>query len=175
MILNDLETTRLILKCISEEDVDFIYQQFSDPEVNQFLFDAEPVKDYPEALDIVQMYTQQKRITAYRWIILLKSTNIKIGTLGFHFWNNEQGICEIGYDLQPAYWSKGYSKEAVSAMLDYLVPALKLRTVTATIYEMNFGSLALVKSLGFYDSLQRKTYLFHDQEYLHQIHRRDFQ
>lgn len=172
MILQDLETERLILKGISEDDVDFIFQQFSNDDVNRYLFDAEPTQKRQEALEIVQMYTQSRKVTAHRWIIRLKENNTKIGTLGFHFWKPETRTCEIGYDLQPAYWGKGYGKEAVRAMLDYIVPTLELHTITACIYEENIASSALVKSLGFTDSQERKTLRFHGKDYLHHIYKK---
>ena len=172
MILQDLETERLILRGISEEDVDFIFQQFSNEDVTRYLFDAEPTQTLQEALEIVQMYTLQKKVTAHRWIIVLKESNTKIGTLGFHIWKRETQTCEIGYDLQPNFWGKGYGKEAVKAMLDYIVPTLELNSITACIYEENIASSALVKSLGFADSQEQRTELFRGQEYLHSIYRK---
>ena len=172
MILHDLETDRLILKCISDDDVDFIFQQFSNDDVNRYLFDAEPTQSLQDALEIVQMYNQQKKITAHRWIIVLKENNTKIGTLGFHIWKPEARTCEIGYDLQPSFWGKGYGKEAVKAMLDYIVPTLELNTITACIYEENTASSALVKSLGFTKSQEQRTERFRGQEYLHSIYRK---
>ena len=172
MILQDLETERLILRGISEEDVDFIFQQFSNEDVTRYLFDAEPTQTLQEALEIVQMYTLQKKVTAHRWIIVLKESNTKIGTLGFHIWKRETQTCEIGYDLQPNFWGKGFGKEAVKAMLDYIVPTLQLNTITACIYEENIGSSALVKSLGFTDSLERRTERFRGKEYLHSIYKK---
>ena len=173
MILHDLQTERLILKGISEEDIDFIFQQFSNDEVNRYLYDAEPTKTRQDAEDIVHMYTQQKEIKAYRWIITLKSDNTKIGTLGFHIWNRETSSCEIGYDMQPHYWGKGYGKEAVKAMLEYIGPTLKLQTVTACIYKDNAASLALAQSLGFTNSGEQKMFPFHGEEYWHNIYKRE--
>lgn len=172
MTLHDLQTERLILKGISEEDIDFIFQQFSNDEVNRYLYDAEPTKTRQDAEDIMHMYTQQKETKAYRWIITLKSDNTKIGTLGFHIWKRETQTCEIGYDLQPNFWGKGYGKEAVKAMLDYIVPTLELNSITACIYEENIASSALVKSLGFADSQEQRTERFRGKEYLHSIYKK---
>lgn len=46
MFFRDLETSRLYLKNISPEDREFVFTQFSNDDVNQFLFDAEPLTSY---------------------------------------------------------------------------------------------------------------------------------
>lgn len=38
----DIETERLYLKSIGQDDVEFFYKQFSTDEVNQYLYDSEP-------------------------------------------------------------------------------------------------------------------------------------
>lgn len=48
MIFHDLETDRLILRSISEADRDFIFREFSDDDVNKYLYDAELVRDICE-------------------------------------------------------------------------------------------------------------------------------
>lgn len=45
MFFCNLETERLILKNIAQEDRNFIFSQFSDDVVNKYLFDAEPLTD----------------------------------------------------------------------------------------------------------------------------------
>ena len=45
----DLETERLILKCIGYDDAEFFYKQFSTGEVNQYLYDTEPCSSMEEA------------------------------------------------------------------------------------------------------------------------------
>ena len=38
----DLNTERLFLKCISYDDADLFYKEFSNDDVNRYLYDAEP-------------------------------------------------------------------------------------------------------------------------------------
>ena len=53
MLFHDLETERLRLRNLSKEDTDFIFRQFSDDDVNRYLFDAEPFTDRKEAEALV--------------------------------------------------------------------------------------------------------------------------
>ena len=43
MFFCDLETDRLLLKNISSEDRDFVFNHFSNKVVNRYLFDEEPL------------------------------------------------------------------------------------------------------------------------------------
>ncbi|NLY48684.1 MAG: hypothetical protein GX918_02790 [Clostridiales bacterium] len=45
----DLETERLLLKCIGRDDAEFFYKQFSNDEVNQYLYDTEPCNSVEQA------------------------------------------------------------------------------------------------------------------------------
>lgn len=58
MLFRELETDRLLLQNISSDDREFIFSQFSDEEVNRFLFDAEPFVDIHGAAEIIDFYIQ---------------------------------------------------------------------------------------------------------------------
>ena len=51
-----ITTKRMNLKEIDCLDREFIFQQFSDEDVNRYLFDAEPVKTPEEADEIIEFY-----------------------------------------------------------------------------------------------------------------------
>ena len=56
---------------------------------------------------------------AIRWGIVLKETNVLIGTIGLNnlqLWSKRS---EIGYDLHPRYWGNGYASEAAGEIINY--------------------------------------------------------
>lgn len=67
-MFRDLETQRLILKSISRDDRDFIFSQFSDNVVTQYLFDNEPLVDINGADQIINFYPQPEQRLQHRWI-----------------------------------------------------------------------------------------------------------
>lgn len=111
-MFRDLETERLLLRCISYDDAAFFYQQFSNDEVNRYLYDAEPCASKEEAEERIEFYLEPEPRNQHRWIPVLKSTGESIGARGFHCWNRKTGEVEIGYDLFPTYWRQGYTTEA---------------------------------------------------------------
>ena len=103
MMFRDINTTRLLLKCISYDDAGFFYREFSNEDVNRYLFDADPCSSEEEAKEWIDFYMEPEPRNQQRWIIVMKDTGEGIGTCGFHCWNRENGEVEIGYDLSPLY------------------------------------------------------------------------
>lgn len=169
MFYNTLQTERLTLKNISKEDRDFVYKQFSDDVINRYLFDAEPLTNLEGADEIIDFYVQPEPRMQHRWILVHKTDGVKIGTCGFHNWNQMASSVEIGYDLQEAYWGKGYMKEAMKEIIAFAQTQMQVREIQACISVENEKSIKLVEQLGFEVS-GSKYEVFRDQDYLHHIY-----
>lgn len=166
MLFKDIETERLLLKNISFEDRDFIFNQFSDDVVNRYLFDAEPLTTIEGADEIINFYIEPEPRLQHRWIIIRKSDGIKMGTCGFHCWNQLDGKVDVGYDLKENFGGKGYMHEAMKAIIAFAIDKMHVKKIGACIYIDNQRSIHLVENLGFV--LSGSSYeLFRDKKYLH--------
>ena len=143
-----LKTKRLTLKNIGYEDIDFIYHLFTNDFINKYLFDAEPLTSKEEAKAIIDFYIKTAAYKNHRYI-LINDRQEKMGTIGFHSYDEKSNTIGIGYDLLQRYNHQGYMKEALAALLDYLAYDLKIEHIQATIYPENYSSIKLVKSFGF--------------------------
>ena len=119
MLFRPLSTPRLLLKNIGPEDEDFLLRQFSNEEVNRFLFDAEPFSTPADARELIAFYTAPEPRNRHRWVLVDRAAGEKLGTCGFHVWNREASACEMGYDLYPTHWHRGYMREALAAILAF--------------------------------------------------------
>jgi ribosomal-protein-alanine N-acetyltransferase len=143
-----LETTRLILRPITKEDVDFIFKLFSRSETNQY-------SQYPdlvsveEAAEMNEHYMKPGSLTHFRVAMELKTTCEPIGTLGLYLYSNAHKRAELGYDLLREYWGKGYMTEAVREVLKYGFTELGLMRVEATVDPENDLSKRLLERVGF--------------------------
>lgn len=149
MIFTQLETSRLFLKNIDQTDRAFIFSQFSDDDVNRYLFDAEPLTNIEEADDIIGFYTVAESRFQHRWILVRKEDGIKIGTCGFHCWDQKNRSIEMGYDLKKDFWGHGYMTEALKEIIDFAVNAMQIKSIQACISVDNSKSIDLIKKLGF--------------------------
>ena len=173
MFFRELETDRLVLKNIALDDRAFILTQFSNPIVNRYLFDAEPIADLQGAEDIIRYYTQPEPRTHHRWVLVRKEDGAKIGTCGFHCWDAARRCCDAGYDLLPEYWGNGYMGEAMKAILAFAQGDMKIERVHACIYPGNPGSVRLAERLGFAFKGQMKDEVFRGASYPHRIYELD--
>ncbi|SDX15314.1 ribosomal-protein-alanine N-acetyltransferase [Paenibacillus sp. CF384] len=92
---------------------------------------------------------QEKR--GIRWGIQLKDSpdNRIIGTIGFNAWMPKHRRAEIGYELHPDHWHKGYASEAVATIVAYGFEQLELARIGAVVFVENGASHAVLTKLGF--------------------------
>ena len=81
------------------------------------------------------------------WLVIVSEDNFGAGLAGFKGVPNENGSTEIGYGIDPAYQNKGYTSEAVRALVDWAFQHSFCETVTATTVE-NPASRRLLEKLG---------------------------
>lgn len=166
MLFNDIKTERLVLKNITIDDRNFIFNQFSDDVVTKYLFDREPVTDMEGADEILTFYIQPEPRLQHRWVIVRKSDGMKMGTCGFHCWNQKDCKVEVGYDLKEAFWGNGYMQEAIKEIIAIAIGAMNIKEINACIYIENQRSIHLAENLGFVLS-GSSCELFREKEYLH--------
>jgi ribosomal-protein-alanine N-acetyltransferase len=174
MIFRELETERLFLRNISEDDRDFIFRQFSNDDINRYLFDEEPLSDLSGADEIIRFYTRPEPRRQHRWVLVRKADGAKLGTCGFHCWNPDEGTCEVGYDLYPPYWGMGYMSEALRVILSFAADEMSVGRIDAHISIDNANSIRLAEKLGFRDGSRQYGQLFRGKEYPHRVYRLQF-
>ena len=170
MFFENLETGRLILKNIGNEDRDFIYSMFSNEDVNKYLFDAEPLTDISGADEIINFYLEPEPKNQHRWIIVRKTDNVKMGTCGFHCWDHDNAIVDMGYDLKKDFWGNGFMQESLNKIIEFAKNKMSIMGINACIYMENTKSINLVEKLNFIKN-GTKNEIFRGKEYLHHIYR----
>lgn len=168
-MFKELTTRRLKFKNINNDDVDFMYEQFSNDFINQYLFDAPPVKNRQEAKEIIEFYLNTNHLKNHRYI-LINEDNQKIGTIGFHSFLEEEKSISIGYDLKKEFNKQGYMAEALEELLKYLKEELHVHIFEATIYPSNEASKKLVEKFNFIP-YGKKIEIMNDVAYEHIIYR----
>ncbi len=163
----DLNTERLLLRNITPEDADFFLAVFSNPVVNKYLYDEEPIQSLDEAMKWIDLYNSE--IPDHnRWVIIDKETSLRLGTCGFHNWDKRNNRIEIGYDLLPEYWGKGYMREALTKAIDLVVNTMNIHRIYALTHTENARSIKILEKLGFKkEGLLKDHYFFRGKYYDH--------
>lgn len=155
-----LETKRLVLREITEADASGIFACFSNDEVTKF-YGQETLVDEEQARGFINFFSKnyhEKR--GIRWGIEIKSTKEFIGTIGFNALLLKHKRAEIGYELHPNYWRKGYASEAIGKVISYGFDVLGLTRIGAVVFIENVASNELLLSLGFEKEGVLKKYMY---------------
>ncbi len=144
-----LETERLLLREITQDDREDIFECFSNEELLKH-YGQEAFVDIKQAEALIQFFSSSfKEKKGIRWGIERKGVKGLIGTVGFNMLSFKHKRAEIGYELHPDYWRKGYISEAVTRILQYGFSDLGLTRIGAVVFTENDASNLLLKKLGF--------------------------
>jgi len=145
-----LETKRLILRRMSQNDAGFYFALFSDPDIIEMTTFDGP-KDLDAARKELQDYCLDNFVndTGVRWGITRKGNPELIGTCGFYKWIKHARRAEIGYDLTATHRKQGVMTEALTAMIDFLFGPAQFNRLEAFTDPRNIGSNRLLEKLGF--------------------------
>ena len=113
-----IETNRLILREMTEEDYDALYAVLADSDIMQhypYTFDEARVKGW-----IIKNIERYKTFGFGLWAVCLKDTGEMIGDCGLTMQMiNGQIKPEIGYHIRKDMQRKGYAKESALAVRDW--------------------------------------------------------
>jgi len=144
-----LETSRLLLRPLNADDLDFVFQHFSDPVVCRYLLDEEPITTPEQAQAIIDFYLAPGTKPYNRWLIVRKLDQLPIGTCGFHRWQKAHQRAEIGYDLAYSAWKQGIMTEALNTVIQFGFDQMQLNRIEALVYPDNHASARLLERLNF--------------------------
>lgn len=143
-----LFTKRLLLRDITIDDKQAIFDYRSDAEANKFQ------SWIPETLEDVESFIQRKSTefnqpeSWYQILITDKETKAVIGDIGIHFFGNENLQVELGITLNKFFYGKGYASEALKSVIDFLFNELNKHRIMASIDPDNGDSMKLMERIG---------------------------
>lgn len=144
-----LETQRLLLREIRPEDIDSIYDCFSNAEAMKY-YGQDPFTDKAQAINLINHFTSiHQEQKGMRWGIQLIGQDKLIGTIGFNLWTPKYRRAEIGYEIHPDFWGQGYATEIISEVIQYGFRELQLARIGAVVLMDNEASHKVLKKSGF--------------------------
>ncbi len=156
----ELETRRLRLREIVENDVDEILKCFSDEDVLRY-YGQKTLESIVQVKQIIKNFSrgyEEKQLI--KWGIQLKGKEKLVGTIGFQEWSSEHKKANVSYALFPEYWNKGYATGAVHEVISYGFNGLHLKRIGAVVFTQNSGSITLLSKLGFKKEGTLREYMY---------------
>ncbi|KAA6451816.1 GNAT family N-acetyltransferase [Bacillus swezeyi] len=156
----NLETERLILREITHDDAEGIFACFSNDNITRF-YGQDSLETIDQARGFVDFFAKNfEEKKGMRWGIERKGEKGLIGTIGFNAWSPKHKRAEIGYEIHPDHWRKGYMSEAVSKILSYGSETLGLTRIGAVVFIENAASNNLLTKMGFQKEGILKKYMY---------------
>ncbi len=155
-----LETERLILRQLTEDDASNLFELNSDPDVVRFTPEANRPNDYA----VIKTRTLPRYIAYYEkyngygfWAVIEKSSQEFIGWFllrpaveapYFDPALAHPSDIELAYRLRKASWGKGYASEGVKALILKSFSELETQHIVAVALAANVVSIRVMEKVG---------------------------
>ena len=144
-----IDANRISLRWISSQDVDALYNIFSNPEVMRY-WSTPPLPDRDAAVELMNEIQEGfRQQTLLKWGIARRADDALIGTTTLYNLDFSNRRAEMGYALGREHWGQGYMAEALQALLAYCFEVLDLRRIEADVDPRNAASIQTLERLGF--------------------------
>jgi len=164
-----IETERLLLRRITNDDVNEVFKLRSNPETMKYI--PRPlVKNNEDALEHIAIIEEKiETNVGINWGITLKGSPKLLGIIGYYRMKPEHHRAEIGYILLPEFHGKGIIPEAVNRLITYGFDDLKLHSIEAVIDPENYASEKVLQKCGFVKEAHLKESEFYEGRFLDSV------
>jgi RimJ/RimL family protein N-acetyltransferase len=167
----ELETDRLFLRPLVENDWDMALETFTDPEVMKFVADVSSEETLAKEMKNYIRRGAGGRIGV--WCVIQRETGEKLGTLALLPLPIEEddtdwslleddrypdADIEVGYILKRSAWGNGYATEACCRLVQFAFEETELDEVVAVTDPRNAVSQKVLRKCGLRDEGLRRSY-----------------
>jgi len=152
-----LETERLLLRKVTLDDVEDMYEYGSNEDLTKYVIweTHKNLSDSKEFIEFVRTQYENKKVSP--WGIELKENGKFIGTIDFVSWQPDHHAAEIGYVLSQDYWGKGIATEAANEVIAFGFNHMDLIRIQAKCFVENRGSARVMEKIGMsFEGIRRK-------------------
>jgi len=145
-----LETARLTLRRLTEDDADSLFELDSDPEVMRYVTGGVPhTREEIVAHELPRYLRYYERYSDYGfWAAIDRATGEFLGWFHFHPSCEGSEEIELGYRLKRSAWGKGFATEGSRALIERGFTQLGARKVVADTLAANLRSRRVMEALG---------------------------
>jgi RimJ/RimL family protein N-acetyltransferase len=159
-----IETERLILSQLKEEDLPFVTEYLQD----KIFSDVTSNIPYPYTGEHARFWMKMSREsfennTGYTFAVRNKEGQI-LGAIGLH--DRDDDKAELGYWMGKPFWNKGYVTEAATALIDFGFNELQINKIYATYFLDNPASGRIMEKIGMEKEALLKQHLKKDGKYI---------
>jgi [ribosomal protein S5]-alanine N-acetyltransferase len=172
-------TPRTILKKFTPVEYNYIFENYSEPEIRKLLglhTDAE----FQTEQEKYRLGYSSYRVDMISFQILDKETLEIMGYCGFHHWSKYHSRAELGYSLSnDTYKKKGIMTEVLERIIAYGFNTMHINRMEALVADDNIASKLLLKKYNFtQEGLLRQHYFIngvHEDSLMYSLLRDEYE
>jgi aminoglycoside 6'-N-acetyltransferase len=159
---------RLVLRRPRDGDAEALLASWADPEMTRYTGS----RPDPEGFLRTLVADMQRKLPGetepggpwYQFVVERREDGALIGDLGAGFGVPGERQIELGYRMLPAHHRQGYAREAVAALIGYLIAEHAIHRFVGVAASLNTASCRLLRSLGFRpEGHFRRSFLCHGE------------
>lgn len=145
---NFYETERLLIRPVSVDDADIIFQLYNMPNFIKFIGNKN-INSLSDAENYIRskFLPQIEKLGFGNYILVLKEGDQKIGSVGI-FQREGLDVADIGFSVLEKYEGKGLMFEAAQKVRSMVMENFGLNKISAITSKDNFSSQKLIERLG---------------------------
>ncbi len=146
MIAPVLYSQRLVLRAVTRNDQQKVFEGLSNPDIIKYFgISYSTFEDTSKQIDWYEK--SQNENTGQAWAIIFNEQFV--GIIGIYNVNWQHQNAETGYWIFPEYWNQGITTEALQTVLHHAQTDLKLHRICADVEPEHIASKALLHKCGF--------------------------
>ena len=145
-----IKTDRLILRLVSEIDIENVHNLHSLEEVDKYntLGIPKNIEETKLLLENLIIENNKENIQRFTYTVELKTENQFIGLIAINIGKAKYKNAEVWFKFDPKFWNKGYATEALNVILKFGFHKLKLHRIEAGCAVGNIGSIKVLEKVG---------------------------
>ncbi|MDV6263920.1 GNAT family N-acetyltransferase [Rhodococcoides yunnanense] len=149
-VFTDIETTRLILRPLCEDDRSTMVELHTDPRTTRF--QSNP----PGAAQVDLLFDSWLEHWAEHGFgycaVTTRSSSDVVGLTGIRVRDfHGEAVLNLGYRFRPEVWGRGYATEAAQAIVNFRARELPMVPMVASVNKANESSVRVAERIGFTD------------------------
>jgi [ribosomal protein S5]-alanine N-acetyltransferase len=141
------ETSRLLLRHFTMDDLDSLDAMHSDPEVARFIGGVKTREETRQRLKV--WLEEYERYGFSKWAVVLRSSGELIGRCGLSLEQIDgQSKWELGWTFARAHWGHGYATEAAAGAMEHCFRNRGLQHLISLIRPGNVASMRVAERIG---------------------------
>ena len=144
-----LETPRLVLREYTEDDSTAVLAYQRDPRyLRYYPWEGRTFDDAHRFVRTFIDWQSESPRRRFQLAVLLRENGTLIGSCGVRRKPDDDTEADIGFELSPEHWGRGYATEAATAMAEFAFQDLGVRRLSSWCIAENAASARVLEKLG---------------------------